>query len=51
MSVIEGGRGLTRRFRIHVIERGTVVESGSHRKLLKLDGRYAKLVAAQMLNA
>lgn len=36
---------------IAVITNGVVVEQGGHQELLRLDGRYAKLVAAQDLGA
>ena len=32
---------------IHVLERGRVVESGSHAELMKLRGRYAELYEVQ----
>ena len=35
--------------KIMVMERGSVVEEGTHSELIKLDGSYAKLVSKQMI--
>jgi ABC-type multidrug transport system fused ATPase/permease subunit len=35
--------------RILVIDRGRVIEAGEHAELLQLEGMYARLIAAQLM--